>query len=158
MGAGLYHPRGCKFGRWPPVLPVQSQLGREGLGAQTFPLQPPRWTFRTNPSICHCPLLLFLRVGQPGPLRRLASHLCLQKPVSRPGWRWMFSHLNRRWMFPASIGGGLASVLIPSRGSSCRGPSLGQPPWVRSSAWLGYGSIRYRVPLEVWAGVKLAQL
>ena len=97
MGVGLYHPHSCKFGRWPPVSPVQSQLGREGLGAQTFPLQPPRWIFHTNPG--HHLLLPSLGVGQPGPLRWLASHLCLQRLVSCPGWRWMFYHLNLRWMF-----------------------------------------------------------
>ena len=98
MGAGPYHPRSCRFGRWPPVSPVQSQLGREGLGAQTFPLQPPAWTFRTNLSRCRRPLLLSLRVGQLGPLRRLASHLCLWRPVSHPGWRWMSSCPGLRWM------------------------------------------------------------
>ena len=106
MGVGLYRPCGCKFGRWPPVSPVQSQLGREGLGARTFPLQPPRGTFHTNLSIRHCPFLPSPRVGQPGPLRRLASCLCLRRPVSHPGWmfscpgsRWMFSHPGSRWTF-----------------------------------------------------------
>ena len=75
---------------------MQSQLGREGLGAQTFPLQPPRWTFHTNSG--HCPLLPSPRVGQPGPLRRLASRLCLQRQVSCPGWRWVFSRLDQRWV------------------------------------------------------------
>ena len=97
MGAGLYRPRGCKFGRWPPVLPVQSQLGREGLGAQTFPLQPPRGTFHTNLSMRHCPLLPSLRVGQPGPLMWPASRLCLWRPVSHPDWRWMSSCPGWRW-------------------------------------------------------------
>ena len=98
MGAGLYHPHSCKFGRWPPILPVQSQLGREGVGAQAYPLQPPRWTFHTNPSIHHCLLLPIPRVGQPDPLRWLAFLLCLQRPVFHPGWRWMFSRLDQRWM------------------------------------------------------------
>ena len=98
MGVGPYHPCSCRFGRWPPVSPVQSQLGREGLGAQTFPLQPPAWTFHTNLSMRHCPLLLSLRVGQPGPLRWLASYPCLRRPVSCPGWRWMSSHPGWRWM------------------------------------------------------------
>ena len=96
MGVGLYRPHGCKFGSGPPVSPVQSQLGREGLGAQTFPLQPPRWIFHTNPG--HRPLLPSLGVGQPGPLRWLASRLCLWRPVSHPGWRWMFSCLDQRWV------------------------------------------------------------
>ena len=98
MGVGLYRPLGCKFGRWPPISPVWSQLGREGLGALMFLLQPPAWTFHTNLSICHCPLLPSPRVGQPGPLRWLASCLCLWRPVSCPGWRWMFSHPGWRWM------------------------------------------------------------
>ena len=75
---------------------MQSQLGREGLGAQTLPLQPPRWTFCTNSS--HRPLLPSPRVGQPGPLRWLASCLCLWRPISHPGWRWVFSHLDQRWV------------------------------------------------------------
>ena len=98
MGVGLYRPLSCKFGRWPPVSPVRSQLGREGLGAQTFLLQPPAWTFCTNPSIRRHPLLPSSRVGQPGPLRQLASCLCLRRPVSHPGWRWMVSHPGWRWM------------------------------------------------------------
>ena len=98
MGAGLYHPCSCKFGRWPPISPVQSQLGREGLGAQTFPLQPPAWTFHTNLSMHHRPLLLSLRVGQLGPLRQLASHLSLQRLVSHPGLRWTSSHPGMRQM------------------------------------------------------------
>ena len=97
MGAGLYHPRGCKFGRWPPVSPVQSQLGREGLGAQTFPLQPPRGSFSTNRSMCHRPLLPSLRVGQLGPLRWFASCLCLWMSF-HPGSRWMSFHPGSRWM------------------------------------------------------------
>ena len=98
MGAGLYRPHGCKFGRWPPVLPVQSQLGREGLGAQTFPLQPPGGSFGTNHSMrCH-PLLPSLGVGQPSPLRQFASCLCLRRPVYCPGWRWMSFHPGSRWM------------------------------------------------------------
>ena len=71
-------------------------MGREGLGAWTFPLQPPRWTFRTN--LGHRPLLPSLRVGQPGPLRWLASQLCLRRLVSHPRWRWVFSCLNQRWV------------------------------------------------------------
>ena len=98
MGAGLYHPSSCKFGQWPPVSPVKSQLGREVLGAQTFPLQLPGGSFGTNHSMCHCSLLPFLRVGQLGPLRWLASHLCLQRPVSHPGWGWMFFCPGLRWM------------------------------------------------------------
>ena len=98
MGAGLYHPRGCKFGQWPPVLPVQSQLGREGLGAQTFPLQPPRGSFGTNRSMRHHPLLPSPGVGQPGPLRQFASRLCLWRLVYHPGWRWMSFHPGWRWM------------------------------------------------------------
>ena len=99
MGAGPYHVHGCKFGRWLPISPVQSQLGREGLGAQMFPLQPPGGTFHTNLSMHHRSLLPSLRVGQLGPLRQLASHLCLRRPVSHPGWRWMFFHPGLRWMF-----------------------------------------------------------
>ena len=98
MGAGLYQPCGCKFGRWPPVLPVQSQLGREGLGAQMFPLQPPRGSFGTNHSRHHHLLLPTLGVGQPGPLGWFASHLCLQRPAYHPGWRWMSFHPGLRWM------------------------------------------------------------
>ena len=98
MGAGLYHPCGCKFGQWPPVSPVQSQLGREDLGAQTFPLQPPRGSFHTNLSMHHRPLLPSLRVGQLGPLMWFASHLCLQRPVSHPDWRWTSSCPGSRWM------------------------------------------------------------
>ena len=108
MGAGLYHPHGCKFDRWPPVSPVQSQLGREGLGAQTFPLQPPGRSFGTNRSMrCHL-LLPSQRVGQLGPLRQLASHLYLRRPVSHPDQRWTFfrpglrlmsSHPGSRWTF-----------------------------------------------------------
>ena len=143
MGVGLYHPCGCKFGRWPPISPVQSQLGREGLGAQMFLLQPPGGSFGTNHSMCHRPLLPSLGVGQLGPLRWFASHLCLQRPVYCPGWRWMSFHPGSRWMsfhpglrwmsfhpglrwtFPAPIRGQLASILMPSGGSSCWGPSLG---------------------------------
>ena len=98
MGAGLYHPHGHKFDRWPPVLPVQSQLGREGLGAQTFPLQPPGGSFGTNHSMHHHPLLPSPGVGQPGPLRQFASRLCLRRPVYHPGWRWMSFHPGLRWM------------------------------------------------------------
>ena len=98
MGAGLYHPLGCKFGQWPPVLPVQSQLGREGLGAQTFPIQPPRGSIGTNHSMHHCPLLPTPGVGQLGPLRWLASHLCLRRLVYCPGWGWMSFCPGPRWM------------------------------------------------------------
>ena len=98
MGMGLYHPRGCKFGRWPPVSPGQSQLGREGLGAQMFLLQPPGGSFGTNYSSHHCSLLRSLGVGQPGLLRELASHLCLRRPVCCPGWGWMSFHPGSRWM------------------------------------------------------------
>ena len=63
-----------------------------------FPLQPPRGSFGTNHSMhCH-PLPPSPGVGQPGPLRRLASHLCLQRPVCCPGWRWMSFHPGLRWM------------------------------------------------------------
>ena len=99
MGLGLYHPHGCRFGRWPPVSPVQSQLGREGLGAQMFPLQPPGGTFHTSLSMHHHLLLSSLRVGQLGPLRWLASCLCLWRLVSRPGWRWIASCPGLRWTF-----------------------------------------------------------
>ena len=98
MGAGLYRPRGYKFGQWPSISPVQSQLGREGLGAQTFPLQPPRGSFGTNRSMRRHPLLPSLGVGQLGPLRQFASRLCLRRPVYRPGWRWMSFHPGLRWM------------------------------------------------------------
>ena len=54
--------------------------------------------------------------------------------------------------------GGLVSALMPSRGSSCQSPSLGGPMWMRSSTWLGYGSVRHQLPLEAWAGTELAQL
>ena len=96
MEAGLYRPHDRKFGRYPPTLPVRSQLGREGLGAQTLPLQPPRWTVCTKSG--HRPLLPSLRVGQPGPLRQLASCLCLRRPISHPSWRWVGSHLDQRWV------------------------------------------------------------
>ena len=69
---------------------MRSQLAMEGLGAQTFPLQPPRWTFHTNSGLRS--LLLSLRVGQLGPLRWLASHLCLRRPVSRLDQRWVGFH------------------------------------------------------------------
>ena len=114
VGAGLYHPRCCKFGRWPPVSPVQSRSDREALGAQMFPPQPPRGSFGTNRSRhCH-PLLPSLGAGQPGPLRQFVSRLCLWRPVYssgrrwmsfrpgsrwmcfRPGWRWTFCHPNQR--------------------------------------------------------------
>ena len=98
MGVDLYHPCGCKFGRWPPISPGQSQSGREGLGAQTFPLQPPRGTFHTNLSMHLCLLLPSPSVRQPGPLRQLASCLCLQRLVSCPGLRWMSSCSGLRWM------------------------------------------------------------
>ena len=116
------------------------------------------------------------RVGQPGPLKRLASHLCLQRPVSRPDWRWTSSRPGSRWMsfhpgsrwtsscpgsrwtFPAPIRGRLASILTSSRGSSCRGPCLGGPPWMRLSAQSVYGSPRHWLPLEAWTGMELAQL
>ena len=98
MGVGLHHPCVCKFGRWPPVSLVQSQLGREGLGAQTFSFQLPRGSFGTNRSMCHHPLLPSLGVGQPGPLRWFASCLCLQRPVYHPGCRWMSFHPGSRWM------------------------------------------------------------
>ena len=98
MGVSLYRPRCCKFGRWPPVLPVQSRLDREALGAQTFPLQPPRGSFGTNHSMHHFPLLPSPGVGQPGPLRQFASRLCLWRLVYHPGWRWMSSHPDSRWM------------------------------------------------------------
>ena len=104
MGAGLYHPHGCRFGRWPPVSLVQSQWGREGLGAQMFPLQPPGGSFHTNLSMRHCPLLPSLRIGQPGPLRWLASHLCLQRLVSHPDWRLVGLHPDafQRLQLPGS--------------------------------------------------------
>ena len=139
MGAGLYHPRGCKFGQWPLVSPVQSPLGREGLGAQMFPLQPHGGSFHTNLSMCHCPLLS-PRVGQQGPLRWLASHLCLWRLVSHPGWGWMSFRPGLRWMsfhpglswmsstlarggcLSALARGGCLSTLAPSRGSSCQVP------------------------------------
>ena len=98
MGVGLYRPHGCKFGQWPPVSPGQSQLGREGLGAQTFPLQPPRGSFGTNHSRHHRPLLPSLGMSQPSLLRWLASHLCLQRLVCCPGWGWMSFHPGLRWM------------------------------------------------------------
>ena len=98
MGVGPYCPCSCRFGRWPPVSPVQSQLGREGLGAQMFPLQPPGGSFHTNLSMRHRLLLPSPRVGQPGPLRWLASRLCLWRLVSHPDWRWTSSHPGWRWM------------------------------------------------------------
>ena len=98
VGAGLYRPCCCKFGWWPPVSPVQSRLDREALGAQTFCLQPPGGSFGTNRSRHHCLLLPFLGVGQLGPLRWFASHLCLRRPVYCPGWRWMSFHPGSRWM------------------------------------------------------------
>ena len=99
VGAGLYHPRCCKLGRWPPASPVQSRLDREALGAQTFPLQPPRGSFGTNHSMRHRPLLPSPGVGQLGPLRRFASHLCLRRPVYCPGWSWLSFHPGSRWTF-----------------------------------------------------------
>ena len=141
-----------------------------------FLLQPPRGSFGTNRSRCHCPLLLSLGAGQLGPLRWFVSHLCLQRPVYcsgggvevfRLGLRWMSFHSGSRWMsfhpgsrwtFPTLIRGRLDSILMPSRGSSCQGPSLGRPLWVRSSAWLGHRSFGYWLPLEVRAGLEQAQL
>ena len=96
---GLYHLRCCKFGRWPPALPVQSRLDREALGAQTFHLQPPGGSFGTNCSRRHHSLLPSLGVGQPGPLRQFASCLYLWRPVYCPGWRWMSFRPGSRWTF-----------------------------------------------------------
>ena len=139
MGAGLYYP----------------------LGAQMFPLQPPRGFFGTNHSMRHHPLLSSSRVGQPGPLRWLASRLCLRGRFPSLIGGGHLPSLVRGGLFPAPIRGWLASILMPSRGSSCQGPSLGQPLRVRSTAWLGYGShgsLGYRMPLEAWAGLELTQL
>ena len=97
-GVGLYHLRCCKFDRWPPALPALSQSDREALGAQRFLLRPPRGSFGTSRSRHHCPPLPSLGAGQPGPLRWLASHLCLRWPVYCPGWRWMSFHLGLRQM------------------------------------------------------------
>ena len=96
MEVGLYQPCDRKFGRYPPASPVRSQLGREGLGAQTLPLQPPRWTVCTMSG--RHPLLPSPRVSQPGPLRWLASRLYLWRPISYPGWRWVGSRLDQRWV------------------------------------------------------------
>ena len=98
MGAGLYHPRSCKFSRWPPFLPVQSRWDREALGAQTFRLQPPGGSSGTNHSRCCHLLPPSLGVGQLGHLRWFASCLCLLRPVYCPGWRWMSFPPDLRWM------------------------------------------------------------
>ena len=126
---------------------MRSQLGREGLGAQTLPLQPPRWIVCTK-SDRH-PLLPSPRASQPGPRGGLL-------PASACGGQ--FPTLVGGGWVPTSIRGGLASALMPSRGSSCQGPSLGRPMWMRSSTWSGYGSVRHQLPLEAWAGAELAQL
>ena len=97
-GAGLYHLHCCKFDRWPPILPVQSRSDREALGAQTFPLQPPRGSFGTNRSRQHHPLLLSPGADQLGPLRRFVSCLCLWRPVYCSGRGWMSFHPGSRWM------------------------------------------------------------
>ena len=134
MGAGLYHPRGCKFGRWSPFSPVQSRWDRKALGALTFHLQPPGGSSGTNRTRHHRPLPPSPGVGQLGHLRQFASCLCLRRPVYCPGWRWMSFPPGPRWMsfplarggpFSTPIKGWLASILTTSRGSSCRGPILG---------------------------------
>ena len=96
-----YHPHSCRFGQWPPILPVQSQLGREGPGVQMFPLQPPRGSSGTSHSTHHRPLLPSPRADQPGPLRQLASCLCPQRqfPTLIRGRR--FPTLARGRQFPA---------------------------------------------------------
>ena len=108
MGPGLYHLRGCKFDRWPPASPVQSQLDREALGAWRFLLWPPRGSFGTSQPRHYHPPLPSPGAGQPGPLRWLVSHLCLWRPVYcsgggwmffRPGLRWMSFHPGLRWTF-----------------------------------------------------------
>ena len=81
----------------PSRLCSPDRIGRP-LGAQMFPLQPPRGFFGTNRSRCHRPLLPSLGVGQLGPLRQFASRLCLQRLVYRLGWRWMPFHPGSRWM------------------------------------------------------------
>ena len=155
LEAGPYHPRGGGFGQWPPISPVPSQLGREGLGVQTFPPQPPGGSSGTNHSTRCCPLRTSPRVDQLGPLRQLASCLCLRRPVSAliRGGRFpalaqsgRLAALVRGGLFPAPIRGQLASILVPSRGPSCRGTSLGKPLWARSSAWSGHRPVGYRMP------------
>ena len=153
VGAGLYHPHCCKFGRWPPASPVQSRLDREALGAQTFHLQLPEGSFGTNCSRHHCPLLPSPGVGQPDPLRRFVSCLYLRSWFTALAGGGCLSTLVQGGLFPTLIRGRLASILTSSRGSRCRGPSLGRPLWVRLSAWSGHVSFGYRLPLEVGSGL-----
>ena len=139
-------------------LTVQSQLGREGLGAQTFPLQPPEGSFGTNHSMCCRPLLPSPGVGQPGPLRQFASCLCLRRPVYHSGWRWMSFHPGSRWTssHPDQRSAGFHPDTFQRL--QLPGPSLGRPLQVRSTAWSGHGSLGYWMPLEAWAGLGLTQL
>ena len=99
MGVGLYHLRCCKFDRWPPASPAQSQSDREAVGARRFLLWPPRGSFGTSwPRHHHLPLPS-LGAGQLGPLRWLVSHLCLWRPVYCSGRGWMSFHPGLRWTF-----------------------------------------------------------
>ena len=116
VGAGLYHPRSCKFDRWPPTSPVPSRLDRESLGAQRFHLRPHGGSFGTSWPRHHRLLLPSPGVDRQGLPRLLVSHLCLWRPVYcsgggwmsfhldlrgmtfHPGQRWMTFHPGRRWM------------------------------------------------------------
>ena len=97
VGMGLFHPRGCKFDRWPPTSPVPSQSDRESLGAQRFHLWPHRGSFGTSQPRHHRLLLPPPGVDRQGLPRWLVSHLCLWRPVCCSGGGWMSSHLGLRW-------------------------------------------------------------
>ena len=107
VGAGLYHPHGCKFDRGPPASPAPSRSDREALGAQRFLLWPHGGSFGTSWPRHHHLLLPSPGAGRQGLLRWLVSHLCLWRLVycSGGGWmsfclglRWMTFHPGRRWM------------------------------------------------------------
>ena len=90
-GAGLYHPHGCKFDRWPPA---SSRLDREALGAQRFHLWLHGGSFGTSWPRHHRLLLPSPGAGWQGLLRQLVSHLCLWRPVYCSGGGWMSFHLG----------------------------------------------------------------
>ena len=98
MGAGLYHPRGCKSDRWPPTSPALSRSDRKVLGTQRFHLRLCGGSFGTSQPRYHCLLLPSLGVGRQGLPRWLVSHLCLWRPVYCSGRGWVSFHLDLRWM------------------------------------------------------------